>query len=468
MKTSLFPGGANRCGKSPHGVAMVKHLAVFLLALVGWVGEGARAGEPEGLSGQSQASLQKSLDQANGRWTVPAGRHVLGESLVWDLRKGSRLAIEGNGATLIMKGPGPALRIVGGFTQGNADPKNVPQRVLEKESACSIAGLRIEGDHPQADGMTINGTMELAIKNLSIRGCRHGLHFTGLNRNLIVDSCRIYNNSGTGIFFDQVNFHQSIISSCHISYCHGGGFVSQGGDVRNIQITGCDIEANMGPGSRGRANVLLDSTGGSVAEVAITGCTIQHSRGEDTANIRVLGKGGDAKKGFTREGHITITGNVLSDVSVNLDLVDCRGVSVVGNTFWMGYEHNLRVHRCSHIVVGANPMERNPRYDYGTSKETSNSVLFRECQDITVQGLHLHQANRAKAGLMFEDCQGLTMNGCAVLDCEPVGILFLRVKDSLVSGCRVRTTGRPGKEIQAIGCRDLMLLANNFGLPANP
>ena len=60
-------------------------------------------------------------------------------------------------------------------------------------------------------------------------------------------------------------------------YCGGGGVVVRGGDVRNIHITGCDIEGNHDPDGPPTANVLLDCTGGSVAEVAIVGCTIQHA-----------------------------------------------------------------------------------------------------------------------------------------------------------------------------------------------
>lgn len=423
---------------------------------------------------QNGARLQTLIDQSKGKCTLPEGTFRLTEPLKVQLDKTGRLALDAKGTTVVMEGPGPALRIIGSFVKGNADPRNVPKQVRDREQSPSVQGLRIQGVHPLADGIEVEGTMELSIKGVGITGCRHGIHLIKLNRNLLVDTCQIYDNTGIGIFYDQVNLHQSNISGCHISYCHQGGIVSRGGDVRNIQVGTCDIEANMQPGNprtdpkdpdpRGTANIELDSTGGSVAEVAITGCTIQHSRAPNSANIRILGKGSDGKGGTTREGHITITGNVLSDVAVNLDLNDCRGVTVTGNTFWMGYDHNLRATRSSQVVVGPNIMERNPRYDYGTSKETSNSVLFKSCSDCTIQGLHIHQANRARAGLVFEDCSGLLVSGCNIIDCEPLGILFLRVQESLVTGCRVKGRRGANSEVKAQGCRDLELTGNNFNL----
>src|SRR5206468_3401225 len=114
--------------------------------------------------------------------------------------------------------------------------------------------------------------------------------------------------------------------------------------------------------------VLLDCADGSVAEVAITGCTIQHSKdAPDSANIRILGRGFMDRRGQRMPfncGNVTIGNNVLSDVQMNIHLDGVRGVTITGNTFWQGYEHNLLVENSSHVVVGANVMERNPLYSY--------------------------------------------------------------------------------------------------------
>lgn len=67
--------------------------------------------------------------------------------------------------------------------------------------------------------------------------------------------------------------------------------------------------------------VLLDSTGGTngVGEVAITGCPLQHTHNAPgSANIRVLGTSrGGVNAAPVQEGHVTISGNVLSDTRIN-------------------------------------------------------------------------------------------------------------------------------------------------------
>ena len=55
---------------------------------------------------------------------------------------------------------------------------------------------------------------------------------------------------------------------------------------------------------------------------------------------------------------VTIVGNVLSDVMVNVHLDHARGVVISGNTFWTAYEHNLLVEHSSYVTVGANNFDR--------------------------------------------------------------------------------------------------------------
>jgi len=90
---------------------------------------------------------------------------------------------------------------------------------------------------------------------LLIRKCRHGVHLTGRNRNVIVSDSHVYENRGIGVFLDAVNLHQINVTGCHVSYCDGGGIVCRAGEVRNLQITGCDIESNHGANGPATANV---------------------------------------------------------------------------------------------------------------------------------------------------------------------------------------------------------------------
>lgn len=114
------------------------------------------------------------------------------------------------------------------------------------------------------------------------------------NRNVAISAVHLYHNRGIGLFLDDVNLHQINVGNSHISYNHGGGIVVRDGNVRNLQITGCDIEANMPADNSDTttANILLDLSGKpddktrSIAEVAITGCTIQHSSNYEEKTLR--------------------------------------------------------------------------------------------------------------------------------------------------------------------------------------
>ncbi|MDZ4686929.1 MAG: hypothetical protein SH850_17785, partial [Planctomycetaceae bacterium] len=166
------------------------------------------------------------------------------------------------------------------------------------------------------------------------------------------------------MFYDRVNLHQSNITGCHISYNPGGGIVCRGGDVRNIHIGSCDIESNHAPDAPPTANVLIDCSGdkAGIGEIAITGCTLQHNHNSPgSANIRILG----ASSPTVREGNVTISGNILSDVHQNVHLQDCRGVTITGNAFESGFDVDLLTENCVGVVVGLNSFDRNPRYVNG-------------------------------------------------------------------------------------------------------
>src|SRR4029077_1982389 len=128
---------------------------------------------------------------------------------------------------------------------------------------------------------------------------------------------------------------------------------------------------------------------------------IQHNNpSPDSANIRIIGRSNPSKsQPIVREGNVAITGNVLSDVQVNIHLRDCRGVTVTGNTLWQGYRHNLLVEDCTGVVVGPNNLDRNPRYDYGNTQEANNSVVFRGCDDCILNSLLVTSVWRNVAGL---------------------------------------------------------------------
>jgi hypothetical protein len=246
--------------------------------------------------------------------------------------------------------------------------------------------------------------------------------------------------------------------------------VCKAGEVRNIQVSGCDIESNQGKDGPPTANVLVDSTGGSNAEVAITGCTIQHNHNAaGSANVRIKGPSERKIKDTDeqRDGHVTIVGNVLSDVMVNVHLDHARGVVISGNTFWTAYEHNLLVEHSSYVTVGANNFDRNPRYAGEEKPTTANDIIFRDCSDCTLTGFTLSQTRATPAGVSLERCNRLNVANLTILDCAGVGLLLKDITNSRVSGCLIRDD-RPkasSLSIKADGGRGNMIIDNHLGRP---
>ncbi len=424
-----------------------------------------QADEPDAAVGQESASppdndndrLQALLNsRPSGSGTAWTGLQTfrITKPLVIELDRVGPLALQSLGPMrLIMEGPGPALRIIGTH-HGTADPHTVQDNVWQRQRMPLVDGLEILGRHPDAVGMELDGTMQAILSRVTIRDCKHGIHLVNRNRNVLITACQIYENSGIGIFLDDVNLHQIDITGSHISYNRRGGVVSRGGNVRNLHITGCDLESNQGADTNPTANVLIDCSGSpyGTGEVAITGCTIQHnSKSPDSANIRILGRSEpNTKQDLVREGNITITGNILSDVSVNVHLRDCRGVTMTGNTFWMGYDHNLLIEDCTHIVTGSNNLDRNPRYAYGNAGTTINDVVIRNCRDCTFSGLHVSKTRNSPAGITFTSCQWLNISGCTILDCEGSGLLLSNCEHCLVSGCLIRSPRNSPKRSEAL------------------
>ncbi len=389
------------------------------------------------------AALQRAVD-AGGSVLIPEGIYRTTQPVIITLKKSGFTAVVANGsARIVAAGPGPALRFIGTHG-GTAAPESVKPEVLARERMPMVDGLEIVGEHAEADGIEAAGTLQLTITRTRISHVRHAIHFVGRNRNIVVANCHLYDNRGIGIFYDGVNLHQSNITGTHISYCAGGGLVTRGGEVRNVQIAGCDIESNMTPDAPETANVLLDSRGGSTAEVAITGCTLQHnSKSPGSANVRILGPGADRtaadkERKSPQWGHVTITGNVFSDVRVNVHIHQARGIVISGNTFWEGYDRDLLVEESSNVVIGENNFERNPGYELWQKEEPKQGVLLRGCVDCTLHGLHLLGVHGQLAAIVLEDCRRLHIADCTVLDSDHAGLLLHNVRDSFLHGCFLR------------------------------
>ena len=213
----------------------------------------------------------------------------------------------------------------------------------------------------------------------------------------------------------------------------------EGGDVRNVHITGCDIEGNMPNGGPPTANVLLNADDGSIGEVAITGCTIQHDhRASGSANIRMNLK--SPKRSFAKElrhGNVTVSGNVLSDTQINIDIVNARGVSIVGNTIWKGFEHNLRIRDSASITVSGNVMDRNDRYHYGDGGSAKLGIQITGSSRCTLSGNTLTGVGEIPAAIDVVGSDQINVVGCTITDFPHHGISLRNCTRTQVSACLI-------------------------------
>jgi hypothetical protein len=409
------------------------------------------------------AAVQTMLD-AGGAVRFPRGTYRLTKPIVVDLDKTGFISLSGDGvARFVMEGVGPAFHFKGTHG-GTADPTSLKPEIFARQRTPMVDGIEIVGANEEADGVEATGTMQITITRVAVHEARHGIHLTVRNRNVIISDCHLYHNSGIGVFYDNVDLHQSNIIGSHISYNAGGGVVTRGGGVRNLHIGTCDIESNMMPEAPPTANVLIDCTDGSTAEVSITGCTIQHNPSPGAANVRFIGKGkprGDDDT--TQWGHLSISDNVLSDVEVNIDLQHVRGAVITGNTFGGGYEHDLLVTNCSNIAVGSNTFDRNPPYYRGKAEAAKGGLVFRDSRDITLIGLHIDGIRSHPAAVQIENGDTFNISGSTILDSDGAGLLLKNVTNSLVTGCLIadrRPDRKPFASIRIEGGKD-NTLANN-------
>lgn len=384
--------------------------------------------------------------------------------LEFDLTKLGAIQIQADqGATLLMDGPGPALRLTGSH-EGTASPKSF-QPATWNERMPLIDGLEILGVHPEADGIELVKCVAPTITRVSIRWCRHGIHLVNRNRNVVIAECHLYENSGVGVFLDDVNLHQINVNDCHISYNRQGGIVVRDGNVRNLQVCGCDIEGNM-PGDQtptDTANILIDVSGSagdrskSIAEVSITGCTIQHSANYGGQHSRTIAAGGAnirlRGKPVYPIDSVTISGNVLSDTTTNIDIDHAMDIVINANNFFAPKPANLTVANSNRVVVTGNTF--NPR-----QFERPGTIRFVKSNDCVVSGNTLHRFATEQGALILDGCRGCLITANLLSECAS-GIVLRKCQDTTVSNCRINNLPRAQLGVSPDGDSSNLTLEGN-------
>ena len=281
---------------------------------------------------------------------------------------------------------------------------------------------------------------------------------------MIISDCHFYENKAIGIFLDDVNLHQINVMGSHISYNQGGGIVVQDGNVRNLQVTGCDIEANMpfDETATRAANIWIDVSGSngdrrkSIAEVAITGCTIQHSANYSGDEDKTVAPGGANIRLSGKEIYpidsVTISGNVISDTTFNIDLLHVMDVAIAANNFFAPKLQNIRVAHGNRVVLQGNTF--NPRQCV-----RPGWISLTDCTDCVIANSTLHHLATHEGALRLLRCKGVAMNGLVVSECDS-GVRIQDSENIMMVGCLFRGT-KKGPDISLDhDCRQITLEAN--------
>ena len=409
----------------------------------------------DGIADDTRA-INAAIRAANdGLVEFPRGTYRITKTIEIKLAENGTTGLSGRGgsAGILMAAEGPAFRFIGSHDKGSALPSSVKPITWLKERMPLIDALEIIGMHANADCIELRNTLMPVLRALLIRNVRNGIHLSSRNRNVLIDACHIYNNSGIGIFLDQVNIHQFIISDSHISYCKKGGIGVMGSEIRNFQITGNDIEYNCDPEGIASADIWVDcSKGGSVREGTISGNTIQAIPAKGGANIRFLGAPDNADK----IGLWSITGNHISNQELNIHLENTRGISITGNTFIRGYDRHLLINNSRNLVISGNIFDHNEDY-FPAQPVPYGGILLTRGENVILSDNIIDGSGNGSEGMggavVIKDSREVMVRGLQIKNPIINGIQLENTSDSSITNCMISESAENKKMIVGLSLK---------------
>lgn len=405
----------------------------------------------DGVNDDTEA-IEHALKMGDGTLEFPRGEYRITRTIVIELANHGRFAVSGSGGTakLLMEGAGPVFRLLGTHSK-TADPNGFRDEEWQFERMPTFTQFEIEGRHPEADGLEISGIMQPTFEGILIRKVRNGIRFFDRARNILISHCHIYHNTGIGVFFDNINLHQTNIVGSHISYNRLGGIRIENSEIRNFQVTGCDIEYNNNrafgvPDADDvpTAEIYIDcGETGTVREGTISSCTIQATYSPNGANIRIIGSRTPESQ---KAGMWCITGNLIGSQATNVHLTHCRGITFEGNYIYSGHVRNLLVESSKSIVVGSNCFGHNPDYK---EQELCTGIRLVDCENCTLTGVQIQDAQAGehtvpntvpieRMGLVeLVRCRRMQLTGVQVLEGTPAAVYLEDCQDTLLTGCLI-------------------------------
>jgi len=234
---------------------------------------------------------------------------------------------------------------------------------------------------------------------------------------------------------DAVNIHQININNCHISYNKEAGIKVKDSEIRNFQITGNDIEYNCGEEFEISADILIDTSekGSSVREGSITGNTIQATPTPGGSNIRFTG----SRENMNKIGLWSITGNHISNQTVNIQMENVRGISITGNTFVRGYDRHIVTDNSQNIIISSNVFDHNDDY-FPPQVEAKGGILMKKIKNVILSDNIIQGAEHAGAIELY-DAQEISVSNCQIINYLYQGISINECSHVNINGCLIST-----------------------------
>ena len=389
-------------------------------------------------------AIRDAVARADGLVRFPRGRFRISETIEIRLAETGPIRLCGDAGTVIMAGPGPAFRFLGSH-QGTSGPETVRDEVWRQQRMPLVENIEIVGTHPEADGIEFLYTLQPVVRGVLIRSVRDGVILRQRNRNFILDASHLYDCSGAGLLLDRVDLHQAIVQGSHISFCRQGGIRIVGSSIRNLQITGNDIEYNYDRQAEQSADIWIDCREGSVREGTIGSNTIQSVPTPGGANIRWIGTPGTPDK----VGLWSITGNHISNQTANIHITNGRGFTVTGNSFIRGIDRNILLEDSRHVVLSGNSIDNNPDY----RESAGNGITIQRSRGVIVSAVQIEAAGPAegrRGTIEILDSSEVTLTACQLFQPAPDGIHVAASRNVQIEQCMIQDDTAPARMSAAI------------------
>ncbi len=148
-------------------------------------------------------------------------------------------------------------------------------------------------------------------------------------------------------------------------------------------------------------------------------------------------------------GLLTITGNHISNHTVNIHLRNVRGISITGNTFVRGYDRHITAENCSNLVVSSNVFDHNEDY-FPPSLVAKGGIIMEKVQNVILSG-NIVEGVEHRGAIELYNGKEITVSSCQVIDHLYQGITAEDCSGVNINGCLVRTDKRGEEKVTPAG-----------------